>query len=268
MAASLRVMGAPSGLTTNPDAGLATVIPIRRNSRAAPRACPRSAARTSARATAAGPVPWVPGFRDDLLPMSLKGKTMFISGGSRGIGLQIALKSAEGDGANVALIAKTAEPHPKLPGHRLHGGGGDRGRGRHGAADRRRHPRRRPGSKRRSSETVERFGGIDLLVNNASAINLSKTEDLPVRRFDLMQEINARGTFVVTPRVHPAPQAGHQRAHPDALGRRSRSSRAWLGGPHRLHALQVRHEPARARVSPRNCARPAGSRPTPSGRAP
>ena len=128
--------------------------------------------------------------------MSLKGKTMFISGGSRGIGLQIALTAAR-DGANVALIAKTAEPHPKLPGtiytaaEEIEAAGG--------------HALPIVGDIRDDdqvakavAQTVETFGGIDICVNNASAINLSKTTDLPVRRFDLMQEINARGTFVVT----------------------------------------------------------------------
>jgi citronellol/citronellal dehydrogenase len=128
--------------------------------------------------------------------MSLKGKTMFISGASRGIGLAIALTAAR-DGANVALIAKTAEPHPKLPGtiytaaEELEAAGatalpivGDI-----------RDEQQVQDAVRR---TVERFGGIDICVNNASAINLSRTEDLPVRRFDLMQQINARGTYVVT----------------------------------------------------------------------
>jgi citronellol/citronellal dehydrogenase len=128
--------------------------------------------------------------------MSLKGKTMFISGASRGIGLQIALKAAR-DGANVALIAKTAEPHPKLPGtvytaaEELEAAGG---RALPIVGDIRDDKQVEEAVK----QTVERFGGIDICVNNASAINLSKTEDLPVRRFDLMQQINSRGSFVVT----------------------------------------------------------------------
>ena len=129
-------------------------------------------------------------------PMSLKGKTMFISGGSRGIGLQIALTAAR-DGANVALIAKTAEPHPKLPGtiytaaEELEAAGGQ-------ALPIVGDIRDADQVAKAVEQTVERFGGIDICVNNASAINLSKTSDLPVRRFDLMQEINARGTYVVT----------------------------------------------------------------------
>ena len=128
--------------------------------------------------------------------MSLADKTLFISGGSRGIGLEIALRAAR-DGANVALIAKTAEPHPKLPGTvftaaaEIEEAGG----------------RALPivGDIRDEAQVeaavaaaVERFGGIDVCVNNASAIDLSGTEALSLKRYDLMQDINARGTFVVS----------------------------------------------------------------------
>jgi citronellol/citronellal dehydrogenase len=128
--------------------------------------------------------------------MSLRDKTLFISGGSRGIGLQIALRAAR-DGANVALIAKTAEPHPKLPGTvftaaaEIEAAGG----------------RALPivGDIRDETQveaavaaTIERFGGIDVCVNNASAIDLSGTEALAIKRYDLMQDINTRGTFVVS----------------------------------------------------------------------
>lgn len=127
---------------------------------------------------------------------SLTGKTMFISGASRGIGLAIARKVA-GDGANVAFIAKTAEPHPALPGTvytaaaEIEEAGG----------------RALPivGDIRNEDQviaaveaTVELFGGIDFCVNNASAINLSNTESLPMKRYDLMQGINTRGTFLVS----------------------------------------------------------------------
>src|SRR3954451_20324286 len=128
--------------------------------------------------------------------MSLAGRTLFISGGSRGIGLQIALKAA-GDGANVALVAKTAEPHPKLPGtvytdaEEIEAVGG---RALPIVGDIRDDKQVEDAV----AQTVAKFGGIDLCVNNASAINLSPTADLPVRRFDLMQGINTRGTFVVT----------------------------------------------------------------------
>jgi citronellol/citronellal dehydrogenase len=128
--------------------------------------------------------------------MTLAGKTLFISGGSRGIGLAIALRAAR-DGANVALIAKTAEPNPKLEGTvytaaaQIEEAGG----------------RALPvvGDIRDEDQvagavalTVERFGGIDVCVNNASAINLSGTEALEIKRYDLMQSINTRGTFVVS----------------------------------------------------------------------
>jgi citronellol/citronellal dehydrogenase len=128
--------------------------------------------------------------------MSLQGKTMFISGASRGIGLQIALTAAR-DGANVALIAKTAEPHPKLPGtvytaaEEIEAAGGT-------ALPIVGDIRDESSVQQAVDQAVERFGGIDLGINNASAINLSRTEDLPVRRFDLMQQINSRGSFVVT----------------------------------------------------------------------
>src|SRR4051812_18573163 len=128
--------------------------------------------------------------------MGLQGKTMFISGASRGIGLQIALTAAR-DGANVALIAKTGEPHPKLPGtvytaaEELESAGGQ-------ALPIVGDIRNENQVEDAVKQTVERFGGIDICVSNASAINLSKTEDLPVRRFDLMQQINSRGSFVVT----------------------------------------------------------------------
>ena len=126
----------------------------------------------------------------------LADKTLFISGASRGIGLAIALRAAR-DGANVALIAKTAEPHPKLEGtvytaaEQIEAAGG----------------RALPivGDIRDEQQVfaaveqaVERFGGIDVCVNNASAINLSGTEALDMKRYDLMQDINTRGTFVVT----------------------------------------------------------------------
>jgi len=127
---------------------------------------------------------------------SLAGKTLFISGGSRGIGLAIALRAAR-DGANVALIAKTAEPHPKLEGtvftaaEQIEASGGSalpvvgdiRDEAQVLAA---------------VEQTVERFGGIDVCVNNASAINLAGTEALEMKRYDLMQDINTRGTFVVS----------------------------------------------------------------------
>ncbi len=127
---------------------------------------------------------------------SLSGRTIFMSGGSRGIGLSIALRAAR-DGARIALIAKTAEPHPRLPGtiytaaEEIEAAGGE-------ALAIVGDIRDADGVERAVAQTVERFGGIDIVVNNASAINLAPMRDLEVKRFDLMQTINARGTFVVT----------------------------------------------------------------------
>ena len=195
--------------------------------------------------------------------MTLQDKTLFISGGSRGIGLAIALRAAR-DGANVALIAKTAEPHPKLEGtiytaaEEIEAAGGKR------AADRRRHPRRAAGRGGRRA-TVERFGGIDVCVNNASAINLAGTEALEMKRYDLMQDINTRGTFVVSRACIPHLREGGEPAHPDALA--AAQPRPAVARPaRRLHDRQVRHDACARSGSRRSCAR-TGSRPTRCGRA-
>jgi citronellol/citronellal dehydrogenase len=127
---------------------------------------------------------------------SLAGRTLFVSGGSRGIGLAIALRAAK-DGANVALIAKTAEPHPKLEGtvftaaEQIEQAGG-------GALPIVGDIRDEQQVLAAVEQAVERFGGIDVCVNNASAINLAGTEALEMKRYDLMQDINTRGTFVVS----------------------------------------------------------------------
>jgi citronellol/citronellal dehydrogenase len=128
--------------------------------------------------------------------MSLEGRVMFMSGGSRGIGLAIATRVAR-DGAKVALMAKTAEPHPRLPGtvftaaQEIEAAGG-------GALPIVGDIRDAGAVEAAVAQTVERFGGIDLVLNNASAINLAPMRDLEVKRYDLMQTINSRGTFVVT----------------------------------------------------------------------
>src|SRR5829696_4009779 len=128
--------------------------------------------------------------------MDLNGRVIFMSGGSRGIGLAIALRAAR-DGARVALIAKTAEPHPRLPGtvfsaaEEIEAAGGE-------ALPIVGDIRDAQAVEAAVAQAVERFGGIDIVVNNASAINLAAMRDLEVKRFDLMQQINARGTFVVT----------------------------------------------------------------------
>jgi citronellol/citronellal dehydrogenase len=126
--------------------------------------------------------------------MNLKGKTLFISGGSRGIGLAIALRAAR-DGANVAIAAKTAEPHPKLPGTiytAVEEIGKAGGKGLPIVCD----IREEQQVAAAVAKTVETFGGIDVLVNNASAISLTGTLQTDMKRYDLMNGINARGTFL------------------------------------------------------------------------
>ncbi len=128
--------------------------------------------------------------------MSLRGKTLFITGASRGIGLAIALRAAR-DGANIVIAAKTAQPNPKLPGTIFT------------AAD----EIEKAGGKalpivcdirfedqvaKAAAAAVEKFGGLDICVNNASAISLTGTLETEMKRFDLMQQINARGTFMVS----------------------------------------------------------------------
>ena len=125
---------------------------------------------------------------------TLEGKTLFVTGGSRGIGLAIAVRAAQ-DGANVAIAAKTVEPHPKLTGT-IHTAASavDQAGGTSLAIA---CDIRDEGSVRSAVEaTVARFGGIDILVNNASAISLAGTLATPMKRFDLMHEVNVRGTFV------------------------------------------------------------------------
>src|SRR5476649_1238708 len=128
--------------------------------------------------------------------MSLKGKTLFITGGSRGIGLAIALKAAA-DGANVAIAAKTVDPHPKLEGT-IHTAAAEIEKaGGHAlalAVD----VRDEAAVKAAIDQTAATFGGIDIVVNNASAIQLTPSEQTDMRRFDLMHQINARGTFMVS----------------------------------------------------------------------
>jgi citronellol/citronellal dehydrogenase len=125
---------------------------------------------------------------------SLAGRTLFITGASRGIGLAIALRAAR-DGANVAIAAKSAVPNPKLPGTIHSAAAAVEAAGGRGLALK--------CDIREESEvlaavaaTVERFGGLDILVNNASAIWLRGTLDTPMKRFDLMNQVNARGSFL------------------------------------------------------------------------
>jgi citronellol/citronellal dehydrogenase len=127
---------------------------------------------------------------------SLKGKTLFITGGSRGIGLAIALRAAA-DGANLVVAAKTVEPHPKLPGtihtaaREIEAAGGK-------CLPVQCDIREEAQIARAVAAAAERFGGIDILVNNASAISLTGTMETPLRRFDLMFGINVRGTYATS----------------------------------------------------------------------
>jgi citronellol/citronellal dehydrogenase len=128
--------------------------------------------------------------------MSLQGKTLFITGGSRGIGFAIALKAAA-DGANIAIAAKTVEPHPKLEGTIHSAAAALEKAGGHAlplAVD----VRDEAAVKAAMEATATRFGGIDIVVNNASAIQLTGVGATDMRRYDLMQQINARGTFMVS----------------------------------------------------------------------
>ncbi|MBP9087539.1 MAG: NAD(P)-dependent oxidoreductase [Kofleriaceae bacterium] len=126
--------------------------------------------------------------------MSLKGKTLFISGASRGIGLAIALRAAK-DGANIIVAAKTAEPNPKLPGtiysaaEEIEKAGGQ-------ALPIMLDIRDEVAVAAAVKQGADKFGGIDILVNNASAISLTNTESTQMKRYDLMHSINTRGTFV------------------------------------------------------------------------
>jgi citronellol/citronellal dehydrogenase len=126
--------------------------------------------------------------------MSLLGKTLLITGGTRGIGLAIALRAAR-DGANVAILGKTAQPHPRLPGTVFTAAAEVEGAGGRALA--------LVGDVRSEEQvldavarTVAAFGGLDVLVNNASAISLTGTLDTELKRYDLMHQVNARGTFL------------------------------------------------------------------------
>jgi citronellol/citronellal dehydrogenase len=139
--------------------------------------------------------------KQEIQEVSLQGKTLFITGASRGIGLAIALRAAR-DGANIAIVAKTTDPHPKLPGtiytaaEEIEAAGGKALpipcdiRFEEQVID-------------AVNRTVDRFGGIDACINNASAISLTRTVDTEMKRFDLMNQINARGTFLCSKATIP-----------------------------------------------------------------
>jgi citronellol/citronellal dehydrogenase len=133
--------------------------------------------------------------------MSLAGKRIFITGGSRGIGLAIALRAAA-DGASIAIAAKTAEENPKLPGtifsaaKEIEAAGGT-------ALPIQCDIRDEDAIEAAVNKAATQFGGLDILINNASAINLTPTEKTPAKRFDLMFDVNVRGTFLTSQAVIP-----------------------------------------------------------------
>ena len=133
--------------------------------------------------------------------MSLQGKRIFITGGSRGIGLAIALRAAR-DGASIAIAAKTTDPNPKLPGtiftaaKEIEAAGGV-------ALPLQCDIRDEVQITETVNKAAEQFGGLDILINNASAINLTKTEVTPAKRFDLMFDVNVRGTFLTSQAAVP-----------------------------------------------------------------
>lgn len=148
--------------------------------------------------------------------MSLKGRTIFISGASRGIGLAI-VRRAAADGANVAIAAKTTDPNPKLPGtiytaaEEIEAAGGK-------ALPIQCDIREEEQVVAAARRTAETFGGIDILVNNASAINLTPTEATPMKRFDLMFGVNVRGTYLCTQACLPyLKQSGERKRNPHVL---------------------------------------------------
>jgi citronellol/citronellal dehydrogenase len=133
--------------------------------------------------------------------MSLAGKRIFITGGSRGIGLAIALKAAR-DGASVAIAAKTTEANPKLPGT-IHTAAKEIEEAGGVALPIQCDLRDEEQISASIAKAAAEFGGIDILINNASAINLTKTEATPAKRFDLMFDVNVRGTFLTSQAAIP-----------------------------------------------------------------
>ena len=132
---------------------------------------------------------------------NLSGKTLFISGASRGIGLAIAKRAAR-DGANIVIAAKTKEPHPRLPGtiytaaEEIESSGGK-------ALPLIVDVRFEDQVEAAIEATISKFGGLDILINNASAINLSDTDSLSMKNYDLMHSINTRGTFLCSKKAVP-----------------------------------------------------------------
>jgi citronellol/citronellal dehydrogenase len=157
----------------------------------------------------------------------LEGRSVFVSGGSRGIGLAIAERLAR-EGARITLLAKTDEPHPSLPGtihtaaEAIEAAGGE-------ALPIVGDVRDAEQVEAAVARAADRFGGIDFVINNASAINLASIGDLPVKRFDLMQQVNSRGTFVLTKSCLPHLRASDH-AHVLTLSPPLSADARWLRG--------------------------------------
>ena len=137
----------------------------------------------------------------------LKGKTLFITGATRGIGYAIAERAAK-DGANIAIIAKTTEPHPKLPGT-IHTAAEDLIKAGGNAIGIKTDIRFEDQVIAAVDKTVETFGGIDICINNASAISLTPTLNTDMKKYDLMHNINTRGTFMVSKSCIPHLKKGN-----------------------------------------------------------
>ena len=172
----------------------------------------------------------------------LNKKTLFITGGSRGIGLAIALRAAK-DGANIAIAAKTGDAHPKLPGT-IHTAAAEieqaGGKALPIVCDIRFEDQVRAAVE----QTAEEFGGIDICINNASAISLTPTVQTDMKRYDLMHQINAPRHFPHFETLHPASAEGGKPAHPDAVAAARHESEV-VRAARRLYDRQVRHEPLR-----------------------
>jgi NAD(P)-dependent dehydrogenase (short-subunit alcohol dehydrogenase family) len=158
---------------------------------------------------------------------ALAGRTVVMSGGSRGIGLAILVAAAR-QGANAVFLAKTDRPHPKLPGT-VHTAVAEIERAGGKAVAVVGDVRDEDDVARAVATAVERFGGVDVCVNNASAIALAGTEELPVRRFDLMQQVNVRGTYLLTRACLPHLRRS-DRAHVLTLSPPLNLDPRWLGG--------------------------------------
>ncbi len=176
---------------------------------------------------------------------TLRGKTLFITGASRGIGKAIALRAAK-DGANVVIAAKTSEPHPKLPGtiysaaEEIEAAGGK-------ALPLMVDIRHEDQIAAAVEQAVQKFGGIDICVNNASAISLTGTLQTPMKKYDLMNQVNARGTFATSQACLPHLLKASN-PHILNLSPPLSMNAEVVREPRRVHDGEVRHVDVRARA--------------------